>query len=89
MKTIVQAMNVLSTSTCIKFQRYDGSQKDYVAIWSNDTGCHSGVGRMGGVQSLNLQYPGCTSVGEGNIVSKTVSYKGVCIAKKSLQIFPP
>jgi Astacin (Peptidase family M12A) len=88
MKTIVQAMKVLSTSTCIKFQQYDGTQKDYVVITSEDTGCHSSVGRMGGAQSLNLQYPGCTSVGEGNIFSKTVSYKGVCIAKKPLEIFP-
>lgn len=89
MKTIYQAMNILSTSTCIKFQRYDGTQKDYVVITSEDTGCHSGVGRWGGKQSLNLQYPGCTLVGEGNIFSKTVFYKGVYIAKKQLEIFPP
>jgi Astacin (Peptidase family M12A) len=89
MKTIVQAMNVLSTSTCIKFQRYDGSQKDYVVITSKDTGCHSGVGRRGGAQSLNLQYPGCTSVGEGNIFSKTRCHIKESVLQKNRSKFSP
>jgi Astacin (Peptidase family M12A) len=59
---INKAMEMISASTCIKFQPYDGTQKDYVIITNNKTGCWSTAGRLGGPQVLNLHDPGCTSV---------------------------
>ncbi|KAK7865057.1 hypothetical protein R5R35_007184 [Gryllus longicercus] len=46
--------------TCIKFVPYT-NQPDYIYITSSSTGCWSSVGRVGGMQEVNLQSPGCTS----------------------------
>ncbi|XP_059476358.1 hatching enzyme 1.2-like [Neocloeon triangulifer] len=45
--------------TCIKFVPYDGTQTDYIVIQGENTGCWSSVGRIGGVQYVNLHPPGC------------------------------
>jgi len=51
-------MQKLQNLTCIRFQRYDGSQPDYVTITGAETGCWATVGRLGGEQLMNLQRNG-------------------------------
>ncbi|XP_012526656.1 astacin-like metalloprotease toxin 5 [Monomorium pharaonis] len=58
---IRDAMKQYADNTCIRFvQRTD--ENDYVNIYSNDTGCWSNVGRIGGPQTVNLQIPGCVTL---------------------------
>lgn len=38
------------------------NEKDYIVIKSDNSGCWSPVGRIGGPQELNLQSPGCLSL---------------------------
>lgn len=38
------------------------SERDYLYFTSDDTGCWSSVGRIGGEQQINLQYPGCLTM---------------------------
>jgi hypothetical protein len=56
---ITAAMNEYQKSTCIKFKPYTGAEADYMSIESSATGCWSNLGRIGGMQRLNLQSPGC------------------------------
>lgn len=60
MDTIQQALDEYSTLTdgCIQFKQRNG-EEDYVFFTSNDSGCHSYVGRMGGPQNINYESPGC------------------------------
>jgi len=58
---IAQAMQIISSQTCIRFY-YHSNQKDYVDITSNRAGCFAAVGRQGGRNQLNLQPNGCTHV---------------------------
>lgn len=48
-------------NTCIKFIPRRSSDRDYISIESNPTGCWSSVGRIGGKQVVNLQSPGCVT----------------------------
>ncbi|MDK2413534.1 M12 family metallopeptidase, partial [Aphanizomenon sp. 202] len=58
--TIQTAMDYFydRTSGCIKFKERT-NEDDYVRITSDDSGCHSSVGRKGGRQSMNLESPNC------------------------------
>lgn len=56
---ILAAMNEYHKSTCIKFRPYTGVERDYMSIESSTTGCWSNLGRIGGMQRINLQSPGC------------------------------
>ncbi|CAB3370703.1 Hypothetical predicted protein [Cloeon dipterum] len=47
------------SKTCLRFVEYDGNQTDYISIQGGNTGCWSGVGRLGGKQTVNLQPPNC------------------------------
>ncbi|XP_025988895.2 zinc metalloproteinase nas-7 [Solenopsis invicta] len=47
--------------TCIRFVPKTEETTNYIAITSNNTGCHSNVGMKGGRQIVNLQIPGCVT----------------------------
>lgn len=51
-------MNEYKKHTCIRLIPRT-NQKDYIKIVSDNTGCWSYIGRIGGEQKLNLQIPGC------------------------------
>lgn len=57
---IKKAMREYHTHTCIKFVERIPSDKDYLFIQNERSGCWSSVGRTGGRQKLNLQSGGCT-----------------------------
>lgn len=59
METIKAAMNEYHKKTCIRFVPRQREHRDYVLIVSDNSGCWSSVGRIGGPQKLNLQSPGC------------------------------
>ncbi|XP_059490033.1 zinc metalloproteinase nas-4-like [Neocloeon triangulifer] len=59
---IYQAMNAFQSNTCIRFRPFTGTSGDHIIIKSDNTGCWSAVGRIGGAQNLNLQAPGCVNV---------------------------
>lgn len=54
-------MREYHTHTCIKFVERIPSDRDYVQLQNQKTGCWSSVGRVGGRQEINLQAPGCTT----------------------------
>ncbi|XP_014246546.1 astacin-like [Cimex lectularius] len=56
--TIDAAMKEYHKLTCIRFVPRT-KEADYLLITSENTGCWSSVGRVGGAQELNLQSPGC------------------------------
>ncbi|RZF45131.1 hypothetical protein LSTR_LSTR000541 [Laodelphax striatellus] len=56
---IMSAIDEYHKLTCVKFVPRTGSEPDYVMITNSNSGCWSSVGRLGGVQELNLQSPGC------------------------------
>lgn len=60
-RQIKNAMREYHTHTCIKFVERIPSDKDYLFIRSQKSGCWSSVGRTGGRQELNLQSGGCTT----------------------------
>lgn len=60
MNMIEEAINQYHDRTCIKFKPWSG-EKDYITITSENTGCWSSVGRVGGEQQVNLQIPGCVT----------------------------
>ncbi|XP_063833349.1 zinc metalloproteinase nas-14-like [Ostrinia nubilalis] len=57
---IMKAIADYHRLTCLRFVQRQ-SQQDYIAIRSQNTGCWSSVGRIGGRQEVNLQAPGCVS----------------------------
>ena len=59
---ISTAIATYQSSTCLRFISTSGAG-DYIDFVSTDYGCYSYVGRQGGRQVINLQDPGCTSVG--------------------------
>ncbi|XP_011704691.1 PREDICTED: zinc metalloproteinase nas-7-like [Wasmannia auropunctata] len=69
MALIQAAMDDYSQSTCIKFvpRTARTDEEDYVSITSEDTGCHSNIGRIGGEQIVNLQIPGCV-IKKGTVI---------------------
>ena len=50
---VMQAMEYITNNSCIRFQPKIGSTVDYVNI-NYGADCHSDVGRVGGMQTLNL-----------------------------------
>ncbi|XP_037719339.1 zinc metalloproteinase nas-13-like isoform X2 [Drosophila subpulchrella] len=44
--------------TCVRF-KLRTTEEDYIVIGSENSGCWSAVGRLGGRQELNLQSPNC------------------------------
>lgn len=61
MDLIEKAINAYHENTCIKFVPRRSSDRDYISIQSDTSGCWSSVGRIGSRQMVNLQTPGCTS----------------------------
>lgn len=61
MDLIEKAINAYHQNTCIKFIPRRSTDRDYITIQSDNSGCWSSVGRTGGRQVVNLQSPGCTS----------------------------
>ncbi|XP_045129131.1 astacin-like isoform X2 [Portunus trituberculatus] len=59
---ILQGMNDFHTKTCIRFVERT-TQHHYIEIVSNDSGCWSYVGKMGGKQRVSLDVNGCIYVG--------------------------
>lgn len=57
---IQKAIRAYHKMTCIRFKPYTGRENDYLYLTSENTGCWSSVGRIGGRQEVNLQSPGCT-----------------------------
>ncbi|KAI1289139.1 Astacin-like metalloprotease toxin 1 [Halotydeus destructor] len=58
---IRKAMNKIELVSCIKFRAKSREHEDYVSIYSG-SGCHSHVGRKGGLQKLSLA-KGCLKTG--------------------------
>lgn len=59
---IRRAINHLQKYTCVKFkQRTD--EKDFVEIFSGNSGCYSALGRSGGGQPLSLKKGSCFILG--------------------------
>ncbi|KAF5294368.1 hypothetical protein FQR65_LT10821 [Abscondita terminalis] len=56
---IAKAMEEYHKHTCIRFRPREKNDVDWISITNNKTGCWSGIGRIGGMQELNLQSPGC------------------------------
>lgn len=46
--------------TCIRLKPRT-NENDYVTFVSDNTGCWSNLGRIGGEQTINLQIPGCVT----------------------------
>lgn len=55
---IMSAIEEYNKHTCVRWVRWSG-EDDYVYFVAGNTGCWSSVGRVGGMQELNLQTPGC------------------------------
>ncbi|XP_014246116.1 zinc metalloproteinase nas-8-like [Cimex lectularius] len=53
-----RAFDEYARLTCIRFVPRS-TETDYLYITSENTGCWSSVGKIGGAQQLNLQSPGC------------------------------
>jgi len=60
MATIENAIGEYHRRTCIRFVKRS-SERDYISIRGDNSGCWSSVGRVGGKQEVNLQSPGCLS----------------------------
>ncbi|XP_045128612.1 astacin-like [Portunus trituberculatus] len=59
---ILQGMNDFHAKTCVRFVERT-TQHDYIEIVSNDSGCWSYVGSIGGKQRVSLDVNGCIYVG--------------------------
>lgn len=59
MDIIEKALIAYHQNTCIKFIPRRGQDLDYISIRNENTGCWSSVGRIRGLQVVNLQSPGC------------------------------
>lgn len=59
MARIEEAINDYHMNTCIRFMPRTGRERDYVSIVDSKSGCWSSVGRVGGMQEINLQRPAC------------------------------
>ncbi|XP_017113918.1 astacin-like [Drosophila elegans] len=55
---ISHAFKEYHTKTCVRFVPRT-TEEDYISITNDRSGCHSAVGRIGGVQQVNLQSSGC------------------------------
>lgn len=60
MAQIKKAMQQYHIHTCVKFVKKNDDDEDYLFVTNGPTGCWSHLGRVGGLQELNLQSPGCT-----------------------------
>lgn len=60
LQTLQSAFKAYHDNTCIRFVKRT-SEKDYIKITGDSTGCWSSVGRTGGAQVVNLQRSGCMS----------------------------
>ncbi|XP_016952152.2 zinc metalloproteinase nas-13 [Drosophila biarmipes] len=58
LRQINNAIQEYHTRTCVRF-RLRTSEDDFISIGSENSGCWSAVGRLGGRQELNLQSPNC------------------------------
>lgn len=59
MANIEEAMEDYHINTCIRFMPRTGRERDYIRISDSKSGCWSSVGRVGGMQEINLQRPAC------------------------------
>ncbi|XP_018396646.1 PREDICTED: astacin-like [Cyphomyrmex costatus] len=71
---IYEAMKEYEKYTCIKLKpRTD--ERDYVKFVSYNNGCWSYVGKIGGVQLINLQSPGCVTK-KGTVIHEIMHATG-------------
>lgn len=64
-ETILDAMDEFNYKTCIRFRPFVKSDRNWIVITGNETGCWSSVGMQEeGGQQLNLQAPECLKQGE-------------------------
>ncbi|KAG5874821.1 hypothetical protein JTB14_030209 [Gonioctena quinquepunctata] len=61
LNVIMRAMDLYKKYTCVSFRPKVSTDKDYISITNDRTGCWSSVGRIGGRQLINLQSPSCTT----------------------------
>lgn len=60
--------------TCLRLKPRT-NEKDYVKIVSDNTGCWSNIGRIGGEQTINLQIPGCVTK-KGTVIHEIMHAAG-------------
>jgi hypothetical protein len=83
---ILQAMSAYEATTCVRFMQYNGTQRDYLIIKSDNSGCWATVGRVGGLQYVNLQIPGCVTLVKYFLTYNELSLL-FCHFNSSLSIF--
>jgi len=71
---IKDAMNEYQKHTCLRLVPRT-NEKDYVKIVSENTGCWSYVGKVGGEQIINLQIPGCVTI-RGTVIHEIMHAVG-------------
>lgn len=64
----MDGIDEINKYTCVTLLPRDG-QEDYINIKSDDDGCWSWVGRIGGGQQLNLDPSSCMTVSYHNSTS--------------------
>lgn len=60
---ILSAMEEYHNRTCIRFRPYTSTDRNWIEIKNDDTGCWSSVGMKDDGQVLNLNSPGCVHHG--------------------------
>jgi len=71
---IYEAIKEYERYTCIQLKPRT-NEKDYIKIISNNTGCWSYVGKIGGEQEINLQIPGCVTM-KGTVIHEIMHATG-------------
>ncbi|KAF2883724.1 hypothetical protein ILUMI_22452 [Ignelater luminosus] len=56
---IKKAMMEFHKQTCIRFRKRKPGDSDWIWITNAKTGCYTSIGRLGGLQTVNLQAPAC------------------------------
>ncbi|XP_011867334.1 PREDICTED: zinc metalloproteinase nas-4-like [Vollenhovia emeryi] len=74
MNLIREAIKDYEKYTCLRLKARTNEQ-DYVKITSDNTGCWSSIGRIGGAQRINLQIPGCVTK-KGTVIHEIMHAAG-------------
>jgi len=56
-------MSIIKNGTCIRFRPAKPTDKDYIYIMWQASGCSSFIGRQGGAQVVHLSRDGCMQYG--------------------------
>ncbi|XP_071558634.1 astacin-like [Temnothorax nylanderi] len=74
LKLIREAMKDYEKYTCLRLKPRT-NEKDYVKIISDNSGCWSYIGKIGGAQIINLQIPGCVTK-KGTVIHEIMHTAG-------------